>query len=498
MSASAIDYRDLQGVVRFGYKHLHAARYLLLRVRDREAARAWLRQAPVTGAEFSEPPPPTALQVALSAAGLEALGVPPGVRAGFSPEFLGGMTEPSRTRRLGDHGANAPERWQWGGAAGVPHVLVMCFAEPGRLDAFEAELADAAWHAAFEVQRRLETSDLDGVEPFGFLDGISQPWIDWAQASDPATRVLDYSNVSALGEFVLGYRNEYGKFTDRPVVDADASSAALPDALDDAGKKDVGRNGTYLVFRQLGQDVRAFWQFVYQASGGDAGRADRLAAAFVGRTTAGDPLVPVSAQPIPGTGSEPDQVRQNQFTFDGDPRGVACPFGAHIRRSNPRNTDYPGRPTGVKKLLAALGGSTKGFRDDLISPARFHRILRRGREYGPPLLPADALAPAVGAEPERGLHFIGLNANVGRQFEFLQNAWLASTNFADLCGETDPLVGTREPAPGCPATGEFTRPRAGGPAERVTGLTQFVHMRGGEYFFLPGRQALRYLAGAGS
>jgi hypothetical protein len=152
----------------------------------------------------------------------------------------------------------------------------------------------------------------------------------------------------------------------------------------------------------------------------------------------------------------------------------------------------------VKKLLAALGGSTKGFRDDLISPARFHRILRRGREYGPPLLPADAIAPAVGAEPERGLHFIGLNANVGRQFEFLQNAWLASTNFADLCGETDPLVGTREPAPGCPATGEFTRPRAGGPAERVTGLTQFVHMRGGEYFFLPGRQALRYLAGAGS
>ena len=497
MTAPAIDYRDLQGVVRFGYKHLHAARYLLLRIRDRAAAQAWLRQADVTSAEFSEPPPPTALQVALTAAGLEALGVPAAIRAAFSPEFLGGMTEPSRTRRLGDYGTNAPNSWQWGGAGRVPHVLVMLFAEPGRLDAFETTVTDAGWNAAFEVLRRLDTSDLDGVEPFGFLDGISQPWVDWGQSSDPESRVLDYSNVAALGEFVLGYRNEYGKFTDRPVVTADLASAALPDALDDPGRKDVGRNGTYLVFRQLGQDVRSFWQFVHRASGGDAQRAAHLAATMVGRTTAGDPLVPPASRPIGGTGTEPEQLQRNHFTFDGDPRGVACPVGAHIRRANPRNTDYPGRPTGIKKLAAALGGSSKGFADDLISAVRFHRILRRGREYGPPLLPAEALAPAGAGEPERGLHFIALNASIARQFEFLQNAWLASTSFADLCGETDPIAGTRAAGPGCPATSEFTQPRAGAPADRVQGLPQFVTVRGGEYFFLPGRQALRYLAAAG-
>lgn len=493
MTPPAIDYRDLQGLVRFGYRHLGAARYVLARVRQREAARAWLRQAPVTSAEYSLPPPPDALHVALTAAGLDALGVPARVRDAFSPEFLGGMTEPNRTRRLGDVGANAPAHWQWGGAAGVPHVLVMVFAAPGQLDAAVQRYTGPAWAQAFEAPQVLGTSDLDGVEPFGFADGISQPWLDWAQTSRPASRALDYSHVAALGEFVLGYPNEYAKFTDRPLVDADAASGLLPDALDAPGKKDVGRNGTYLVFRQLGQDVRRFWQFVYGATGGDAAAAERLAAAFVGRTRAGDPLVPIAADPIPGT--PPEQVAQNQFTFSSDPRGVACPFGSHIRRSNPRNTDYPGRPTGIKKLLAALGASSTGFRADLISAVRFHRILRRGREYGPPLDPADALGPPAVPEPERGLHFIALNANIGRQFEFLQNAWLANTTFADLSGETDPLIGSREPSPGCPATATFSRPRDGGPAERITGLPQFVTVRGGEYFFLPGLTALRYLAG---
>ena len=141
--------------------------------------------------------------------------------------------------------------------------------------------------------------------------------------------------------------------------------------------KDVGRNGTYLVFRQLGQDVRRFWQFVHGATGGDPAAMDRLSSAMVGRTRTGEPLAYSGHR----THDQP-----NAFTFDDDPRGVVCPVGAHIRRANPRNTDYPGRPTGLSKLLASLGASSKGFRDDLVSPVRFHRVLRRGREYGPTLL----------------------------------------------------------------------------------------------------------------
>ena len=485
-----VDYRDVQGLVRFGYKHLKAARYAVVGVKNLAAARTWLRQAPVTSAEYVQPPPSSALHVALTAAGLAALGVPAAVRAAFSPEFLGGMADVNRARRLGDVGANAPSRWRWGGEAGVPHLLVMFFTRGGdTLEGFVARSTGAAFAEAFDVRQMLDTSDLDGVEPFGFADGLSQPAIDWDQETDPDTRRLEYSDLAALGEFLLGYSNEYGKFTDRPVVSADAASAELPEAADDAGKKDVGRNGTYLVFRQLDQDVRGFWRFLHDATGGEPAAMDRLSAAFVGRTRTGEPLV--TAAPGAGDGL-------NRFTFDDDPRGVVCPVGAHIRRSNPRNTDYPGRPTGLAKLLAALGASTKGFRDDLVSPVRFHRVLRRGREYGPGLSPADALQPAPRDVTERGLHFVCLNANIGRQFEFVQNAWLMNTAFADLRGETDPLVGLREPVPGCPASGDFTIPRAGGPAQRVSGLSQFVTLRGGEYFFLPGLSALRYLAGSSS
>jgi deferrochelatase/peroxidase EfeB len=75
-----------------------------------------------------------------------------------------------------------------------------------------------------------------------------------------------------------------------------------------------------------------------------------------------------------------------------------------------------------------------------MSSVRFHRILRRGREYGPRLSPSDALAPAPPNDPERGLHFVCLNANILRQFEFLQNAWIVNTKFSALTGESDPLL----------------------------------------------------------
>ena len=485
VTPGTVDFRDVQGLVRFGYKHLKAARYAVVRVRDATAARGWLSQAEVTTGEYVQPPPPSALHVALSAAGLTAIGVPATVRAAFSPEFLGGMTDPARARRLGDVGANDPASWRWGGGAGEPHVLVMFFTrEAEALDRFVVRTTGPSFAAAFDVQQTLETSDLDGIEPFGFVDGLSQPALDWEQATDPASRALDYSNVAALGEFVLGYPNEYGKYTDRPLVPTDAMSASLPPAVDEPAMKDVGRHGTYLVFRQLRQDVRTFWQFVHAATGGDPAGMDRLSSALVGRTRAGEPL----AAPA-------HLARTNTFTFADDPHGVVCPLGAHIRRANPRNTDYPGRPTGLAKLLASLGASSKGFRDDLVSPVRFHRVLRRGREYGSTLSPDDALQPAPPDDPERGIHFVCLNANIGRQFEFLQNAWMMNTGFADLRGETDPLVGGRDPMAGCPAAADFTMPRRGAPAERVTGLPQFVTVKGGEYFFLPGLSALRYLAG---
>ena len=133
-----------------------------------------------------------------------------------------------------------------------------------------------------------------------------------------------------------------------------------------------------------------------------------------------------------------------------------------------------------------------------MSPVRFHRILRRGREYGPELLPENALNPASPNEPERGLHFICLNANILRQFEFLQNAWTVNTKFSGLTDENAPLVGIREAIPGRPSADNFTIPKDGGLRRRVSGLPQFVTVRGGAYFFLPGLRALRYFAEPGN
>jgi deferrochelatase/peroxidase EfeB len=169
----------------------------------------------------------------------------------------------------------------------------------------------------------------------------------------------------------------------------------------------------------------------------------------------------------------------------------AVVHAGHVRRY----ADYPGRPTGLAKLVTMLGFGPSGFRDDLMSSVRFHRILRRGREYGPELLPTDALTPASPNEPERGLHFICLNANISRQFEFLQNAWIVNTKFSGLTGESDPLLGNRETIPGCPVTANFTKPADGGLRRRASGLPQFVTVRGGAYFFLPSLRALRYFAG---
>jgi deferrochelatase/peroxidase EfeB len=494
MNRSEVDYGDIQGLVRFGYRRMKEARYALVRVRSVAAARAWLLSAPIASAATIQPPPVTALHVAFTAPGLEALGVPAAVLTGFSHEFRAGMTEPSRSRRLGDEGNNAPSQWEWGGSSGVPHLAIMFFAEPGLLDGFVQRSAGSAWKDAFEVMRWLETEDIGEVEPFGFADGISQPQIDWAQEHDTSAGQIEYSNMVALGEFLLGYRNEYGKYTDRPVIDADAASTGLFAAEDAPEKKDVARNGTYLVMRDLRQDVRGFWQFVARQAGGDFAEAEKLASLFVGRTRAGDPLVPAQAQVIPGIGSQPDQIRQNQFTFDNDPSGGRCPFGSHVRRANPRNTDFPGRPTGLARLIAMLGFGRKGYRDDLMSSVRFHRILRRGREYGPALSPQDALAAAPPDDPARGLQFACLNANILRQFEFLQSAWIMSTKFSGLTGESDPLLGNREPGPGCPVTGHFTVQKDGGVRRRVSDLPQFVTVRGGAYFFLPGLRTLKYFA----
>ena len=150
----------------------------------------------------------------------------------------------------------------------------------------------------------------------------------------------EYTNLSALGEFVLGYQNEYGHFTERPLLDP-VAGVDLPAALDAPQKLDLGRHGTYFVIRELRQDVRGFWQYL-RAQAGSAVEASRLAEAMMGRTMNGEPLVQCGGRSIQGIARTPENDRLNHFLFADDPNGERCPLGAHIRRANPRNSDFGG------------------------------------------------------------------------------------------------------------------------------------------------------------
>src|SRR5437764_1107683 len=159
----------------------------------------------------------------------------------------------------------------------------------------------------------------------------------------------------------------------------------------------------------------------------------------------------------------------NDFMYEyGDPFGLNCPIGAHVRRAHPRDSLDP-KP-----------GTANSVNLD-----KRHRLLRRGREYGPPV-PADfLLAEAPPDDPERGLFLICVCGNIGRQFEFVQHNWINNPNFDGLYDEPDPLVGHHPPG-----ANNFSIP-ARPIRERYKNLPQFITTRGGAYFFLPGLRALR-------
>lgn len=480
-----IEFSDMQALVRFGHGHLKDSRFLLLHIKDRTKAGAWLSQEPFSSAQPIQTLPETAMQIAFTYTGLSTLGLPNDVLNQFSEEFIVGMSgDESRTRRLGDVGQSAPDNWHWGHSDRYDiHVLLLLYARTGALENYQQRIVTDIFNSAFQVLHTLPTSTLSAKEPFGFNDGISQPAIDWKQIQQTDVHARDaYSNLLAPGEIVLGYTNEYGQLTRRPLIDTDISpsNTTLPFARDNLSQRDFGGNGSYLIVRQLQQDVPVFQNFVHENTVENVDKADDFAAAMVGRRQNGESLIPASNRSISGIAKS--QIN-NHFDFDNDPDGVQCPIGSHIRRSNPRTGDFAPGVTGLfSRLQRILGFKRRSEYEDLIASSRYHRILRRGRTYS-----------GTTHKSEHGLQFICLAGNILRQFEFIQSAWCVSSMFAGTREQRDPLLGHRQPRTNDTRTDAFMQANTQGAQYKTASLPEFVSVRGGGYFFMPGIQAIKYL-----
>ena len=416
----------------------YAATYVLLRIDERTAGRELMRRASAVVASAAQTTSLSGdawVSVALTVQGLKALGVPQDSLDSFAWEFRQGMA--ARAKELGDTGESSPEHWE--SPLGTPDVHVVLTALAPDAPRLESALGRArrAYEQLAGVKAiwRQDCYALPSErEAFGFRDGISHPAVEGSgiPGTNPGEQPLK------AGEFVLGYRDELGGFPPMP----------RPEVL--------GRNGTYVVFRKLHQRVAAFRRFL-RSNASRPEEEELLAAKMMGRWRSGAPLALCPLHDDPELGADPR--RNNDFLYQADdPTGFKTPGGSHIRRTNPRDASVAG-------------------------VARLHRMIRRGTSYGPPL-PEGALEDD-GAD--RGLMFAFVGAHLGRQFEFVQSEWINSGAFFGAGDDRDPIVGSNDGA------GSLTIPRR--PVRRrLQGLPRFVVTRGGEYGFMPGLRALRWLA----
>jgi Dyp-type peroxidase family len=469
-----LDLTDIQGNILRGYKHQIFARFMPFRILSARAGRDFLKELLplITPGDWGAGGrPDMTTNVGISFAGLCALELPYECLVTFPVEFQEGMR--TRARGLGDTGDSAPEHWDapWNGER--VHLVVMVYgineaARDARSNQISRIAQGITGAAGASMIASLKPQDAQWLmigntptrkEHFGFVDGISNPDVEGVPDNGQGDDIGNPNEQGVFrkipaGEFILGYPGEGGEVAPMP----------LPRLL--------GRNGTYLVMRKLEQHVEAFRTFLDEQSKllqqvpAGVGSKDFLAAKMMGRWQDGSPLVRYP--------DKPEDKPENRFGYAADLTGAACPLGAHIRRSNPRDS-------------LGFGGKTMSR----------HRLIRRGIPYGSYLRHSDEDHPPGGqpaphapaaADEQRGIMFLAYNSGFD-QFEFVQKAWI---NFGDdfsQGNDMDPIVGGGDRQmviPGDERTGR--RPFL------CRGIPRFVTTKGGDYFFVPSLTGLQLLA----
>ena len=430
-------------------------RHIFVKFNDGVKARAWLRnmfkrvntRCEEHGTRFT-------VNIGFTHEGLKALGLSQQSLDSFPKAFRVGMR--GRANVVGDVGPHAPEHWE--GGLGGPDIHAMGWirtdSDQGREEATRIIRAEMEATGGVEIRFVQDTKALaheDGIgsegEHFGFADPISQPPIEGADApAYPGDGVLEADGTwRALkpGEFLLGYEDEAG-----------------PEGTQMPEPRELRVNGTYVVFRKLYQDVAAYRRYLATAAkslygSDDHSHQDLVGAKIMGRWPSGCPIDLSPEKDDPAIAADPH--RRNNFTYAGDDQGLRCPLGSHLRRSNPRATPMK-RATAVRR----------------------HRLIRRGVEYGPHL----AYGALEDDGVDRGLVNLFIQADIERQFEFVQKEWMKGGEFMGLDpNEQDPLNGTGGEG------SQLSVPGAKRPF--LFDLPTFVKVKGGEYLFVPGLNALK-------
>lgn len=539
----SLDLADIQGNVLTAYGRLGfpKGRCLLLHIEDARAGRMLLdmvrpyvttalrwpseRQPQPPGTVYQRRPE-VAVNIAFTFYGLLALGVPIRTLRGMPDEFIDGM--PARAEVLCDNHPHPTENrprsieeiwdpvWLWQEDPGRRvHVLVTLNAQMNadgtaveRLHSLTREIEafvagsegkvtlltghrgqDARWQ---DLSALLRTTD-DGtvaptpVEHFGFMDAIGDAVFDGQHPPELMEQAMvgqgklmpdDTWQPLAVGEFLLGYPDE----------SQEIAGAAMP--------LDFSRNGTFVAYRKMHQNVAAFRAYIDRAAEAFAAvmgmpqeeACQTLKAKMAGRWTDGVPLMAA------GTYAEWQDFRRRRaeaermgdtatlaalnralvdFNFRNDPLGARCPLNSHLRRSNTRDMLDP-----------LINSKDPKQRNGSVLNNR-RRILRRGLPYGA------AESGAAGDGEEHGIVMLATCASLFRQFEFVQQQWMQYGLDFNSGNDTCPIIGNHEDdAKFVIATG----PASGKPPFICDRLPQFVETRGGDYFFVPSMTALRMIA----
>jgi Dyp-type peroxidase family len=411
--------------------------------------------------------------IALSAHGLQVIEAP-GLDS-FPEVFREGMA--ARASIIGDVDDSAPATWvpPFSQQTPVDAVVILAADSPFDLEASYGRLQQKL--AQSGVSELLPHQDGDvrpdpnrGHEHFGFKDGISQPGI--ARLTQPSKHGQE---TIATGEFIIGYPDETGHISGEATPAPTQGQAGYPTDPGTPALPSWTKDGSFVVFRRLRQNVGAFKDFLSAEAASAQVTADLLGAKLVGRWRSGAPLERTRNSPkkLDPSAEDPSITHPsilsdhhiNDFVYEPDDAdGHLVPRAAHIRKVNPRNQVPPGE-----------------------AETRRHRILRRGIPYGPEFQTNEQPYPTTGPIPDtqdRGLLFVCYQASIERGFEFLQTQWVNQTDFPQAGDGRDPIV----------SQDMSSRPFNLTPQGLHLEIARWVTTTGGEYFFAPSLAAIKTLS----